>query len=322
MKRDTHIARMLGAGLGSSLAEKAVNAGYSVSSLRDATQASLYNVFNKEEAKEIREKLQRQEIPEAIIQQLVDKCDWACCLCWDLQNGEPIIIHHIVEHAKTADDSYDNLAVLCLNCHAKAHSTWRISRNPYSAKYVKARKNAFEAAILEFKAGRRAMPGREGDLSNPLSQSDIAALTDIAGFLDRPALSRPFNIEGNMEHFIGAMTDLIKALNTGIRNTREGTELNRVKSARQFSNPQWREKLLIVRDQLDQIRVRFEVGIRNGELEVSPGGDQYCFYNHDMAKEIDAMRDAIVYLLNPILDQAGIPRIHSPSDFHARGLHI
>ncbi len=314
MKRSGLLKNLLAAGLDSALAEKAIDAGLKLSDLRTATKKSLESVFADWEVKEIQKSLQRQPIPDDVIEELIDRCDWSCCLCWNVDAQIPIIVHHLEEHAKGGDDSYGNLVVLCLNHHAVAHSKWEISRHPAPVDYIKKRKSDFEAAIAAFKSGTRSAPGREGDASTPETQSDVDALKRIAGFLNRPAVFRPFRVEGNMSDFLAEMSNVILALNAGRLKTRHGDELGDIKPYSQFSNPQWRERMELVRNQFDTLRARVEVAIRQGELHVRAEDGFYCFENPDLPHEIDAMRRTVVSMLNNVFMQANIPPIRAPSD--------
>ncbi|HLN30052.1 MAG TPA: HNH endonuclease signature motif containing protein [Gemmataceae bacterium] len=313
MKRDELIRNILAAGLDSGLAGKALDARFTLAKLRTATKKDLEPHFNQIEIDRIRDRLQRKPIDEDVIRQLVEKCDWSCCVCWDLEDRQPIIIHHIEEHAKGGDDTYENLVVLCLSCHGTAHSRWDISQHPLHPKLIRSRKADFEKAIAEFKAGRRAAPGREGDGSDATSQSDVEALKHLADFLSRPAVFRPFRVEGNMMDFLAAMADISKAMNAGILRTREGDDVGRIKKVRRYSNPHWRERLDLVSQQFDSIRSRVEVAIRDKELSVDTTTGSYCFNNAMLADEIDAMRHAVVSLFNSVLRQAGIDSIRGPA---------
>jgi hypothetical protein len=311
MRRDKAISNMLGAGLNSDMAEHAVNAGYTLTDLRNATLNSLRAKLGFWLGEQIYETLKRTPITDDVISELVEHCDWSCCVCWNVDDRSPVILHHIEEHGKGGDDTYENLILLCLNHHATAHSRWDISRHPMPKEFLRERKRAFEAAIAAFKRGERAAPGREGHGTDPESQSDIEVLRKLAQFLDRPAVVRPFDLEGNMGDFLIAMQDIIRALNTGSLRTREGDEFGRTKSIRAFANPQWQEKLLLVRDQLDMTRARVEAAIRGSELIVRDDGF-YAFRNRELPNEIDGMRRTAVSILNGVLDEAGIPPIRPP----------
>lgn len=305
---------LLATGLDSAIAAKAIAAGLTLSRLRAANKKELDKLFTSHEVTGIRTALQRQVIAEDVIIALVEKCDWSCCVCWNLDKSDPVIIHHIVGHAKTADDTYENLVVLCLNHHGIAHSTWEISRPPLPATLIRARKAAFEVAVSEFKAGTRAAPGREGDGSDPASQSDIEALNSIARFLSRAAVYRPFRVEGNMQEFLTAMEDIMRTLNTGIMRTREGEEIGRTKSVRQFSNPGWSERMDLLSREFDSIIERVQVAIRAKELAIDSATGSYSFENPDLPDEIDAARHSAIRLFNGVLFEAGIGRVRGPGD--------
>jgi hypothetical protein len=200
-----------------------------------------------------------------------------------------------------------------LNHHGTAHSTWTICRHPLSPEFIRSRKTDFEKAIAAFKAGTRAAPGREGQ-TGPDSTTDIGALGAIANFLSRPALSRPFAVEGNMTDFLTAMSDVIRTLNTGIMKTREGDDIGRTKPSRQFSNPRWREKMSLLSDQFDGIIKRVQMAIRQRELNLNPSTGWYNFVNPNLPDEIDAARHAAITLLNGVLDEVGIDRVRGPAD--------
>jgi hypothetical protein len=69
-----------------------------------------------------------------------------------------VIIHHIEEHSKTHDDSYDNLVILCLNDHAVTHSKWEIYQHPLPPELIRSKKKEWVKALSDFKAGRRPAP--------------------------------------------------------------------------------------------------------------------------------------------------------------------
>ena len=130
-------------------------------------------------------------------------------------------------------------------------------------------------------------------------------LRRIAEFLDRPAMFRPFHVEGNMHDFLAGMKNVIRALNIGRLGTRDGDDLGSIKPLRQFSN-QMERKTPACRDQFETLRTRLEVAIRDGELEIHNEGSHYCFNNPDLPYEVDAMRRTAASILNHLLVQAGI----------------
>lgn len=161
----SRLSHFLAIGLDSGLAQKVAAAGYTLSRLRATSRSELARLFTKQEVELLWNATRRKAIPEDTLKRLVEECDWKCCLCWDFKKESPIIIHHIVEHSKTQDDSYDNLVILCLNHHAKAHSKWEISRTPWPTELIRHRKQKWVEAIADFKAGLRPAPGNEPPVS-------------------------------------------------------------------------------------------------------------------------------------------------------------
>ena len=62
-------------------------------------------------------KSSRTLIPEKIVDEVLNNCGFACCVCHKDKN---IQIHHINEDP--SDHDLDNLAPLCHDCHDKAHT--------------------------------------------------------------------------------------------------------------------------------------------------------------------------------------------------------
>jgi hypothetical protein len=88
----------------------------------------------------------RSEIPYDKLVQVLIANRFACCVCHDVTKG--IIVHHIREWAESYDHSVDNLAVLCLDHHDKAHSKSSISRN-LDGRTVTEFKAAWETKVKE-----------------------------------------------------------------------------------------------------------------------------------------------------------------------------
>lgn len=310
MKDGDKIINLIAVGLDSKLAQKIVSAGYSLSSLKSLSKSALSKIFESWEISLIIEATKRKPIPKDTINRLVEESDWKCCICWDISKETPVIIHHITEYSKIKDNSYRNLVLLCLDHHALAHSAWQISRHPLPPELLKQRKKEWIRAVADFKKGLRPAPGKESKLRDAFNQSDKEALERFRLIMDRPAMHQPFRIEGNMHDFLTAITDIIRALNTGILKTREGDEFSRTKPRSMLSNPDWRQKLEIITSRLEELRTRFEIAVRSGEMTLSPNGF-YAFYNQQLPNEIDAMRDAIILLFNELLQEAELQPIRS-----------
>lgn len=48
-----------------------------------------------------------------------------CCELCDYNVTEMLVIHHIVERSKGGSDDYDNLLLVCSNCHQEIHKGYR-----------------------------------------------------------------------------------------------------------------------------------------------------------------------------------------------------
>lgn len=302
--------RFLSSGISSDVAKKAVEKGYSLDQLSNLTEKKFNQVFGYTvdgsiEGASVLEATSRKPIALQTVKRLILDSDNKCCMCWDVSKETPIIIHHIEEYSKTKDNSYPNLVVLCPNHHALAHTDWHISRHPMPPEILRKRKKEWKKAIAEFRNGVRPAPGHKSEKQAIFNQSDKETLNHLRMFIDRPAMHQPFEIEGNMADFLTAITDVIRALNTGILKTREGDEICRTKPRAMLSNPKWMEKLDVVASRFVDLRTRFEMAVRNNEIHVQTNGF-YDFRSRELPLEIDSMREAIILLFNELLQEAGL----------------
>ena len=178
-------------------------------------------------------------------------------------------------------------------------------------------KKEFIREIARFKKGERPPLTKELRNVEVFGQSDRQTLQLLRSFIDRPAMHQPFDIEGNMHDFLTAINDIIRALNTGVLKTREGDEIARTKPRNMLSNPDWMEKLSLLTQRFEDLRTRFELAIRNNEINLSPTGF-YNFNNRNLPIEIDAIRESITLLFNELLVDAKLPPINSVRDSYYR----
>ena len=73
---------------------------------------------------------QRKKIPQESKTTLLYICDHTCCVC---RKSQDIQIHHI--NGDSQDNNLENLALLCLTCHDKAHKRGGLTRN-FSPDYI------------------------------------------------------------------------------------------------------------------------------------------------------------------------------------------
>lgn len=162
---------LLAAGLSDDLANRAIEQRISLSKLRRYTNEELSKDFSDEEIRFIRDRLQRKKIPARIVFRLLDESNGKCCVCWDYYSDSPVIFHHITEHSKTADDTYENLVVLCLNCHDRAHRNQGLSRSRLLPEIIRKRKLEWVGAVAQHRNGERPPPGYESpEVSIPKPQ--------------------------------------------------------------------------------------------------------------------------------------------------------
>ena len=75
VKDSRKVQNLLGVGLDSELAQKAVEVGFTLARLRRASKYELAQHFGAEELDSICEAVKRKPIPEETLQRLVEECD-------------------------------------------------------------------------------------------------------------------------------------------------------------------------------------------------------------------------------------------------------
>jgi len=73
----------------------------------------------------------RVKISTGLSDVLLFECNRTCCVCET--PGKTIQIHHIDE--ASSNNNYDNLIVLCLECHSDAHTEKAFGRNWTTRQY-------------------------------------------------------------------------------------------------------------------------------------------------------------------------------------------
>lgn len=116
--------RFLQYGVSSTLADKAVRAGLTVTTARALPIRELTGKFSLSgaEASELKKCVVRQPIDARVAELLLTRSNHVCCVCKGIK-GTAVILHHLVEYEVSQDNSYGNLAVLCPNDHDRAHSS-------------------------------------------------------------------------------------------------------------------------------------------------------------------------------------------------------
>jgi hypothetical protein len=117
---------LIGRGLPSDLVNALCAGGFTVAHLQSANDEALINAGIPRDFWEAIRDGSRPPIPQENVIQLTYECASCCCVC---RQQKPYVIHHIKPWAESRDHSIDNLVVLCLDCHGRAHTKSEISFN-------------------------------------------------------------------------------------------------------------------------------------------------------------------------------------------------
>jgi len=140
-------AALLSRGLDSANSERLRKDGWTLAKLKECDDRRLIDLGIP---KFVIEKLRsgpRSEIPFTTLVQVLFANRFTCCVCRDEKKS--IVVHHIRDWAESHDHSPDNLAVLCLDDHGKAHSVNKLSRN-LDEPTISQFKKRWEAKIRRF----------------------------------------------------------------------------------------------------------------------------------------------------------------------------
>jgi hypothetical protein len=61
-----------------------------------------------------------EKLSKKVEDKLFTECDNSCAIC-GIRDQRALTVHHIEHAGKSVDNSYDNLIVLCHNCHTTYH---------------------------------------------------------------------------------------------------------------------------------------------------------------------------------------------------------
>jgi len=92
----------------------------------------------------VKQLIKRKPINEQVMQELLENSNFSCCLC---KKPTPFIIHHIIDHAATQDNTYENLAVLCLLHHDEAHKKGKALTRKITSKQIQIAKINWEKDV-------------------------------------------------------------------------------------------------------------------------------------------------------------------------------
>lgn len=165
--------------------------GISATAFRQTTKNNLIKKYNihEDQVTIVKNCLTRQPVEDPIVQRLLESNNFLCCLCKE-NNGNGYIIHHIVEYSKTQDNSYNNLAVLCLNHHELAHRGGISLTNKISVNQIKQAKKNWETQVKKKnseKSLNKSTSGRINDWGkvNPFKELQSYTESDKEYFFGR-----------------------------------------------------------------------------------------------------------------------------------------
>lgn len=106
-----------------------------------------------------------------------------------------------------------------------------------------------------------------------------------------------------MSDFQVAITDIIRAFNTGILQTREGKVITRTKPVNDILDKELRYSLKKISKEFENLRAVFQKALRDKNLVISNDGFYY-FSSQRLAFQIDEHRREIIRNFNAILAKA------------------
>ena len=142
-------AAMMSRGIDSVTAARLRKSSWTLTKLKRSPEPVLRKLGLRSEVITTLRAEKRPEIPyESLVQVLVAN-RFMCCVCHDASKS--VIVHHIREWSVSHDHSSQNLAVLCLDHHDKAHSTSTLTRN-LDERTLEGFKKAWEEEVNRYNA--------------------------------------------------------------------------------------------------------------------------------------------------------------------------
>lgn len=142
-------------GLSTEDTQKLMYEGLTLTAARSMpTEAIVSLGLSLEEAKKLG-KNGRPPIPPELVSELIFRSAATCCVC-QVPNKE-FILHHIKSWEDGGRHTYENLVVLCLEDHGKAHSINGLSRN-LTPDEIRTLKSKWEETVLSRQANEISIP--------------------------------------------------------------------------------------------------------------------------------------------------------------------
>ncbi len=133
-------------------------------------QTSKNNLINKYKIPPIqvdfvKDCLTREPIEEDILQTLLERSNFTCCLCKGTKS-DAYIIHHIEEYSKSQNNSYCNLAVLCPNDHDEAHKQGKSLTNKITLDNIRTAKEKWEKQVIKENKNKALNKSTKGSIND------------------------------------------------------------------------------------------------------------------------------------------------------------
>jgi len=152
-------------GVSNEIATKIVNCGLSLTSFKNTSKNNLKSKYGLQsnEIDFVLKQIKRNPIEEDVLFLLLERSNYSCCTCKGTKS-DSYIIHHIEHYSNTQDNSYENLAVLCPNCHDLAHKEGYSLTNKITPKQIKRSKKKWETEVEEIRVEKAAIDGNVGEI--------------------------------------------------------------------------------------------------------------------------------------------------------------
>jgi len=190
-------------------------------------------------------------------------------------------------YQKNKLDLYENLILLCRNCHViidKKTDVYTIEK------------------LLNIKKEHEDWIKMIGNKKNGNSISDFEILKDFYQCFDRYAFKQPMQYEESIS-FIQAIRDTRIAFTTGIIRMADKTIITQSAGKSQLHSQNYRKKFDIIVDKLKQIEEIWDNYFLNNKLEVRGNG---CIcYESVFLNKIDELRNEIINQANKVFTEIG-----------------
>lgn len=152
-------------GIDTELARIAVSKNLNITTIRNTSKQNLISKYdlNQTQAEILKNAVRREPIDEDILQLLLERNAFTCCLCNGIKS-DAYIVHHIEHYNVSQDNSYTNLALLCPNDHELAHREGEGLANKITPLNIIKAKNKWEKTVESNALKKSALLGEVHDL--------------------------------------------------------------------------------------------------------------------------------------------------------------